>query len=394
MLIAADSAGRREALIEQLLRRRTCSRRSSDRGRSSSRRAPIRRAGKAGAVPCDCDSGLRRNDARPQRRERFCITVASLEDGFALTEPALTVLTERQLYGERAQQATSPAHARDPRTRGDPARPRRTRASARRSCTSITASAAIRACSSSTSGGRARRRVPLHRIREGRQALRAGRAAASRLALLGRRARTRAAAFARRRRLGEAPSARPRRRCATSPPNCSRCTRSAKRARAMRSPTTATCTSSSPPRFRSRKRRTSCARSKPSSPTSPRARRWTASSAATSASARPKSRCAPRSSPRPPASRSPLLVPTTLLAQQHYQNFRDRFADWPVRVEVISRFKSKKEVDAALKKLADGQIDVMIGTHRLLQPDVQVQGSRPRHRRRGAALRRAPEGSS
>ena len=68
-----------------------------------------------------------------------------------------------------------------------------------------------------------------------------------------------------------------------------------------------------------------------------------------------------------------VLVPTTLLAQQHYQNFRDRFADWPVRVEVISRFKSKKEVDAALTKLRDGQIDVMIGTHRLLQPDVNFK---------------------
>jgi len=68
-----------------------------------------------------------------------------------------------------------------------------------------------------------------------------------------------------------------------------------------------------------------------------------------------------------------VLVPTTLLAQQHYQNFRDRFADWPVRVEVISRFKSKKEVDAALAKLRDGQIDVMIGTHRLLQPDVKFK---------------------
>jgi len=68
-----------------------------------------------------------------------------------------------------------------------------------------------------------------------------------------------------------------------------------------------------------------------------------------------------------------VLVPTTLLAQQHYQNFRDRFADWPVRVEVMSRFKSKKEVDALLVKLADGQIDVMIGTHRLLQPDIRFK---------------------
>ncbi|MEP6485091.1 MAG: transcription-repair coupling factor [Rudaea sp.] len=68
-----------------------------------------------------------------------------------------------------------------------------------------------------------------------------------------------------------------------------------------------------------------------------------------------------------------LLVPTTLLAQQHYQNFRDRFADWPVRVEVLSRFKSKKEIAAELEKVREGTIDVVIGTHRLLQPDVKFK---------------------
>jgi transcription-repair coupling factor (superfamily II helicase) len=68
-----------------------------------------------------------------------------------------------------------------------------------------------------------------------------------------------------------------------------------------------------------------------------------------------------------------VLAPTTLLAQQHFQNFRDRFADWPIRVEVLSRFKSKKEIDAALEKLADGRIDVMIGTHKLVQPDVRFK---------------------
>ncbi|HEV7490697.1 MAG TPA: transcription-repair coupling factor, partial [Rhodanobacteraceae bacterium] len=68
-----------------------------------------------------------------------------------------------------------------------------------------------------------------------------------------------------------------------------------------------------------------------------------------------------------------VLVPTTLLAQQHYQNFRDRFADWPVRVDVLSRFKSKKETDEALKKIAAGEIDVVIGTHKLLQSDVRFK---------------------
>ncbi|PTR32966.1 transcription-repair coupling factor [Luteibacter sp. OK325] len=68
-----------------------------------------------------------------------------------------------------------------------------------------------------------------------------------------------------------------------------------------------------------------------------------------------------------------VLVPTTLLAQQHYRNFADRFADWPVRVDVVSRFKSKKETDAALERLADGQIDVMVGTHKLLQSDIRFK---------------------
>ncbi|MFK3794968.1 transcription-repair coupling factor [Pseudomonas sp. NPDC088444] len=68
-----------------------------------------------------------------------------------------------------------------------------------------------------------------------------------------------------------------------------------------------------------------------------------------------------------------ILVPTTLLAQQHYNSFRDRFADWPVKVEVMSRFKSTKEVNAAVAELAEGKIDIVIGTHKLLQDDVKIK---------------------
>jgi len=68
-----------------------------------------------------------------------------------------------------------------------------------------------------------------------------------------------------------------------------------------------------------------------------------------------------------------LLVPTTLLAEQHYRNFRDRYADSPIRVEVLSRFKSAKEIKAALLQLEDGRIDVIVGTHRLLQGDVKFK---------------------
>ena len=68
-----------------------------------------------------------------------------------------------------------------------------------------------------------------------------------------------------------------------------------------------------------------------------------------------------------------VLVPTTLLAQQHFQNFSDRFADWPIRVEMLSRFRSKKELGAALDKLASGGVDIVIGTHKLLSPDIRFK---------------------
>ncbi|HET9339315.1 MAG TPA: DEAD/DEAH box helicase, partial [Casimicrobiaceae bacterium] len=65
-----------------------------------------------------------------------------------------------------------------------------------------------------------------------------------------------------------------------------------------------------------------------------------------------------------------VLVPTTLLAEQHFHVFSDRFADWPVRIVELSRFRSPKEVKAALEGLARGTTDLAIGTHRLIQPDV------------------------
>jgi len=68
-----------------------------------------------------------------------------------------------------------------------------------------------------------------------------------------------------------------------------------------------------------------------------------------------------------------VLVPTTLLAEQHYRNFRDRFADWPLKVEVLSRFKTKKEIEVELQKVSEGKIDVIVGTHRLLQGDVRFK---------------------
>ena len=66
-----------------------------------------------------------------------------------------------------------------------------------------------------------------------------------------------------------------------------------------------------------------------------------------------------------------VLVPTTLLAQQHYQNFCDRFADWPVRIEVLSRFRSKKQQDNIVEAFRAGTLDILIGTHKVLQRDIQ-----------------------
>ncbi|BCU90087.1 transcription-repair-coupling factor [Yersinia pseudotuberculosis] len=65
-----------------------------------------------------------------------------------------------------------------------------------------------------------------------------------------------------------------------------------------------------------------------------------------------------------------VLVPTTLLAQQHFDNFRDRFATWPVRIEMLSRFRSAKEQQVILEQAAEGKVDILIGTHKLLQNDL------------------------
>jgi transcription-repair coupling factor (superfamily II helicase) len=68
-----------------------------------------------------------------------------------------------------------------------------------------------------------------------------------------------------------------------------------------------------------------------------------------------------------------ILVPTTLLAEQHYNNFMDRFSGSPIKIAEISRFKSKKEQAESLIKLANGEIDIIIGTHRLIQNDIKFK---------------------
>jgi transcription-repair coupling factor (superfamily II helicase) len=68
-----------------------------------------------------------------------------------------------------------------------------------------------------------------------------------------------------------------------------------------------------------------------------------------------------------------LLVPTTLLAQQHLQNFHDRFADWPIRIESLSRFRTGKEAQGVVAGIESGSIDIVIATHRLLHANVRFK---------------------
>ncbi|MEM9622886.1 MAG: DEAD/DEAH box helicase, partial [Pseudomonadota bacterium] len=66
-----------------------------------------------------------------------------------------------------------------------------------------------------------------------------------------------------------------------------------------------------------------------------------------------------------------ILVPTTLLAQQHFDSFRDRFANWPVSIESVSRMRSQAELDDVAKRLANGRLDIVVGTHKLLSQDIK-----------------------
>lgn len=68
-----------------------------------------------------------------------------------------------------------------------------------------------------------------------------------------------------------------------------------------------------------------------------------------------------------------MLAPTTVLAEQHYETFRERMADYPVRIEMLSRFRSPKEIKGTIERLKSGEVDIVIGTHRLVSKDVQFK---------------------
>ena len=88
-----------------------------------------------------------------------------------------------------------------------------------------------------------------------------------------------------------------------------------------------------------------------------------------------------------------ILAPTTLLAEQHHQNIADRFGKWPIKVAELSRFRSPKEVKAALAGIEDGTVDIVVGTHKLLSADVKFARLGLLVIDEGAPLRRAPQGA-
>ena len=122
--------------------------------------------------------------------------------------------------------------------------------------------------------------------------------------------------------------------------------------------------------------------------------RWTAWSAATSATARPRSPCAPPSRPCWTSKQVAVLVPTTVLAQQHFNTFSERLKPFPVRVELLSRFRSEKEQKEVLtrpRRWRGGH------RHRHASPAAEgcrLQEPRPARHRRGAALRRGAQGAA
>ena len=89
-----------------------------------------------------------------------------------------------------------------------------------------------------------------------------------------------------------------------------------------------------------------------------------------------------------------VVVPTTLLARQHFKTFSQRFAGLPIKVGQASRLVGAKELAETKKGIADGTIDIVVGTHALLGSADLVQEPRPADRRRGAALRRQAQGAA
>ena len=161
---------------------------------------------------------------------------------------------------------------------------------------------------------------------------------------------------ARRQGLGQPEDPRPRSTCASWRESCSSSTRERQTQAGRRLRRRARVGRAARGRVPlPRDRGPGAARSRRSRRTSRRRVRWTGSSAATSASARPRSRCAAAFTVAVAGKQVLMLVPTTILAQQHWNTFRERYRDFPVRVEMVSRFRKPAEVEAGARRLRRGQ---------------------------------------
>jgi transcription-repair coupling factor (superfamily II helicase) len=89
-----------------------------------------------------------------------------------------------------------------------------------------------------------------------------------------------------------------------------------------------------------------------------------------------------------------IVCPTTLLARQHYKTFTERFQGWPIKVRRLSRIVPAKEAAETREGLANGELEIVVGTHAILSKQVELQGPRPGHRRRGAAFRGQAQGEA
>jgi transcription-repair coupling factor (superfamily II helicase) len=367
VLIATDSAGRREALVEQLapagLRPQVAASWSAFARHPSASWDPA-----SSVTKKELDSSLRWNDG-VEELPRFAITVAALDDGFALTEPALTVLTDRQLYGERARATRRRKHAvREPEA-------------ILRDLSELTIGAPI--VHADHGVGRYQGLLKLDVGGAGGEFLSIEYAKGDKLYVpvaqlhLVSRYSGAAPELAPLHALGGEGWEKAKRKAAQKVRDVAAELLALYAQREARGGTAFTYDRNLYEQF-------AAAFPFEETPDQLRAIEAVITDLASNKSMDRvvcgdvgfgKTEVALRAAfvAATAGKQVAMLAPTTLLAQQHYQNFRDRYADWPVRVEVISRFKSKAEVNEALKKLADSQIDVMIGTHRLLQPDIRFK---------------------
>ncbi|GAB2544139.1 transcription-repair coupling factor [Rhodanobacter koreensis] len=396
VLIAADSAGRREALIETLaaaglkpqvvenwpafLDQHSVSQdRHPGAGRDRSRASD-------NELPLKSDSGLRRNDERTDGAQRsgdaaqleggeqikFAITIASLEQGFALTSPAITVLTERELYGERVRSERDRKRRRG--TARDPE-------AIIRDLTELTLGAPIvhvdhgvgryQGLLSMDVGGMDGEFLTIEYAKGDKLYV-----PVAQLGLVSRYSGT-APELAPLHSLGGDAWERARRKAAEKVRDVAAellaiyAQRQARGGESMPIDRQLVEEFGSTFPFEETPDQETAIEAVLNDLAAPRAMDRVICGDVGFGKTEVALRAAFATATA--GKQVAVLVPTTLLAQQHYRNFADRFADWPVRVDVLSRFKSTKEVNDALKRLTDGQIDVIVGTHKLLQPDIKFK---------------------